>query len=818
MNSRRKASTNLIVFMSKPIEALMAECEDLISRNLVDQAEQILGEQIRHGGRQDLERLKGPLTEIINRFLPRRRRRLSNDLLLRLGAPESSSTIKRSQSASPSKPPFVKNDTSEFGSAIANRLDSLSSYHIFQWSTYYRDELRAMLAETVEFVRANGSANAAFDVLGEYFHRHAKEIFSKGYSFVSGQAWTSADLAEGKSLAGLRAFLELPVELYADESSRLSAPQDCRVLRRASSRMLCGILLGFSEATLGPAVPASLMRRTIKSWAHVLPLLESQDLAELSKKLTLSTLSPLLGEPLALLARALDEASQESSVDPVVVMSVTISIDDRVVDITLRPPADSSDTRPLELAVLAGDPLTVRHQIEQRARHGYIACVTPQSASAYWGGKFVRGSITDIVVSMESAKPGFLLQRLRQRFYESKIVVPHGVPLRTNIAERFPLENPTLLTFFRVQRQSIRALETMLSTRTGVLLWCSVRRSGKTTGVSELASAIQEKAAVFQRCEMTGLDQGSRLLFEAVCQALDELTPLPKDFVRKLVAQAAPMGVAPSRGSILILDEYDRLFGRLRAAGRRNEDARHLVVQPLLDQLVEFATENLLVLLGQQPNAHFIFMDQNQLSAYVQQEPYPLFTHSPDAPEGEFWDLIGKVFQNTLKFDTSFANSVFEETGGHPFLTVNVLRELVDWLIGSRVIPSDVLLTRTSFEQFSADRLDARSIGMSKHYDYFREAATEALSADGASETPWIHAVYDLLRLLGSTGAGSRPALHRDVVEEAMIDVLRRVTLANFTYESFLASAARGNFIDLDGEEVAAKIPILARIAAATRR
>jgi len=541
-------------------------------------------------------------------------------------------------------------------------------------------------------------------------------------------------------------------------------------------------------------------------------------LLELDKRLDLSTLSPLLGEPLVLLAKALDEASQESGVDPVVVMSAAINIDDRVVDITLRPPADSSDTRPLELAVLAGDQLTVRYQIEQRAKHGYIACVTPQPASAYWGGKFVSGSIADIVIPIQSAKPGFLLQRLRQRFYESKIVVPHGLPLKTNIAERFPLENPTLLTFFRVQRQSIRALETMLSTRTGVLLWCSVRRSGKTTGVSELASAIQEKAAVFQRCEMTGLDQGSRVLFEAVCHALDELTALPKDFVRKLVAQAAPMGVAPSRGSILILDEYDRLFGRLRAAGRRNEDARHLVVQPLLDQLVEFATENLLVLLGQQPNAHFIFMDQNQLSAYVQQEPYPLFTHTPNASEGEFWDLIGKVFQNTLKYDTSFANSVFEETGGHPFLTVNLLRELVDWLISRRVIPSDVLLTRLSFEQFSAERLDARSIGMSKHYDYFREAATEALSADGAAETPWIHAVYDLLRLLGSTGAGSRPALHRDVVETAMVEVLGRVSLSNFNHESFLASAARGNFIDLDGEEIAAKIPILARIAAATRR
>lgn len=804
--------------MSKPIEALMAECEDLVSRNSVNRAHEILLELIQQGSIQDLERLGHPLEEIIGRFLHKKKRSLAAALQHRLVLREDLSVgAERGGLAKHTSMPTAR-DYQEFELSIANRLDDLGRFHIFQWSTYYRDELRAMLAETVDLIRSDKNENDAFDLVSKHFRRHSKQIFSKGYNFVSSQAWTSAELAEGKSLAGLRAFLELPVELYADESSRLSSPQDCRVLRRASSRMLCGILLGFSEATLGSAAPASLMQRTIKSWAHILPLLEKKDLAELDQALDLKSLSPLLGAPLILLASALDAASQESSVDPVVVMSSFINMDDRVIDVTLRPPVDSSDTRPLELAILAGDTLAVRHQLEQRAKHGYIACVTPLQASAYWGGKFVRGAIADIVVPLEGAKPGFLLERLRQRFYETKVVVPHGLPLKTNVAERFPLENPTLLTFFRVQRQSIRALETMLSTRTGVLLWCSVRRSGKTTGVSELASAIQEKATVFQRCEMSGLDEGSRVLFEAVCDALDVLAPLPKDFVRKVVAQAAPMGVAPSRGSILILDEYDRLFGRLRAAGRRNEDARHLVVQPLLDQLVEFATENLLVLLGQQPNAHFIFMDQNQLSAYVQQEPYPLFTHEPDASAGEFWDLVGKVFQNTLKYDTSFANSVFEETGGHPFLTVNLLRELVDWLISRRVIPSSVLLTRTSFEQFSVERLDGRSIGMSRHYDYFREAATEALSADGASETPWIHAVYDLLRLLGSSGKGERLALHRDHVEQTMTKVLTRINLANFTYESFLASAGRSNFVEIEGDEVSAKIPILARIAAATRK
>jgi len=803
--------------MSKPIEATLAECEDLISRNEVNRAHESLLELIQYESRHDLGRLQGTLEEIIGRFLPKRRRALSQAIQLRLGPNEDPPKDTRNASAR-SATGLHRGGIQGYEASVIGRLDNLSAWHIFQWSTYYRDELRAVLADTVDLIRSDKSANAAFDLLSNHARRHSKEIFSKGYSFVSSQTWATADLAEGKSLAGLRAFLDIPVELYADESSRLSTPQDCRVLRRATSRILCGVLLGFTEATLGRASPTLLLQRTIKSWAHVLPLMEEQDLTLLDKKIDLGKQSSVLGAPLILLAGALDEASLMSSVDPVVVISAAINLDDRVLDVTLRPPADSSDTKPLELAVLGGDGIVIRHQIEQRAKHGYIACITPKPATAYWGGRFIPHTISDMVVSMQEAGTGFLLTRLRKRFYENSVAVPHGTRLRTNIAERFPLENPTLLTFFRVQRQSIRALETTLSARTGVLLWCSVRRSGKTTGVSELASAIQEKSTVYQRCEMTGLDPASRVLFENVCDVLSYAEPLPRDFVRDIVARAAPMGVAPSRGSILILDEYDRLFGRLRAAGRRDEDVRHLVVQPLLDQFVEFATENLLILLGQQPNAHFIFMDQNQLSAYVQQESYPLFSHSADASQGEFWDLLGKVFQQTLKYETSFANAVFDETGGHPFLTVNLLRDLVDWLISRHVVPSGVMLTRSMFDEFAADRLGAKAISLSGHYDYFRAAASEALSSDGAAETPWIHVVYDLLAQLGASGTGSRLGINRASVDTATAEAIKRVGLAGFNSESFIVSAVRSNFIDIDGDIISAKIPILARIAAATRR
>lgn len=801
--------------MSRTIEAVLAECEDLLSRNEVNRAFDGLLMLLHQGSKEDLVRLQGPIEEIVSKFLKNKKRDLTNALQKRLGEQATAAELNAGRQKGQGLAGLR-----EFEGSTRDRLDALSKWHIFQWSTYYRDELRAIMADTVRLLNSGGNADDAFDLVGRLVAAHSTEIFSKGYNFVRTQNWATSESAVAKSLAGLRSFLDLPVEIYADESSRISSPKDCRILRRTTSRMLAGILLGFTETNLGDANATELLQRTIKSWAPALPLLEEVDFDRISKALHLERLAPVLGRPLRVLIRALDEASAKSSVDPVVVMSAAVNLDDASIDMTLRPTADSSDTKPLEIAILSGTPEAVRHQIEQRVKLGYIACVTEKPANMYWGGKFVPKSIADVVVSVPDGSTdaaSFLLERLRLRFYESSVVVQPSTPLRTNIAERFPLENPTLLTFFRVQRPSIRALETVLSTRTGVLLWCSIRRSGKTTGVSELANAIQEKSAVFQRCELTGIDKSSRMLFERVCDALDNLQPLPRDFLRKLVAQAAPMGVAQARGSILILDEYDRLFGRLKAVGRRNEDARHLVIQPFLDQLVEYATENLLILLGQQPNAHYIFMDQNQLSAYVQQEPYPLFSHESGTNRGEFWELISRTFQQTLRFDPSFANALHDETGGHPFLTVNLLRDFVDWLIAQRVIPSQVILTRNQFEEFSADHLNSRSISLCRHYEYFRSAASEALSSDGASDSPWAHATYSLVRELGLHGSGAKMAVGRSAIEDSVTRVLDRVGLSGFTCESFVASAAQSNFVEVWDDVIAAKIPLLARIAAATR-
>ncbi|MNK26500.1 hypothetical protein D3C87_448380 [compost metagenome] len=801
--------------MNKSIEAVLAEAEELISRQEITKAYQNLITLFQQCSQVDLRRLHDPIREIIDRFLHKKRRDLGDAFISRLGDTEPvgleavASTIRSRVDG-----------LHDFVSSISARFDDLLKWHKFQWSTYYKDELRAIMADTVEFLRSGSDPDIVFAEVGTAIRRHTTEIFTHGFNYVMSQNLSTPEAAVVKSLGGMRSFLELPVEIYADESSRITEPKDCRTLRSITSRMLLGILAGFLDAELGDNEPTELLKRTAKNWVHVLPLLESDDIKILGEALNLEDVAPILGRPLHLLAQELDQASSMSSVDAVVVISVIVNLNDEVIDITLRPPADSSDTKPLEVAILGGDGPIVKSQIEQRVKLGFIACVVLKPVSTYFKGTFATKEVRDVVVTMpedDNENVGFLLSRLRLRFYENTVVVQSSVPLRTNIAERFPLENPTLLTFFRVERQSIRALQTTLSTRTGVLLWCSVRRSGKTIGVSELASGIAERNAVFQRCEMTGGDKTSRILFEEVCDALGTMTPLPRDFLHTVVARAAPMGDQQNRGSILIVDEYDRLFGRLRVAGRINEDARHLVIQPLLDQFVEFATENLVILLGQQPNAHFIFMDQNQLSAYVQQEPYPLFSHELGSRDSEFHELVRRTFQNTLQFDSSFVDSIYEETGGHPFLAINLLRDFVDWLIKKMIIPNNTLLTKELFKEYASHGLTATAIGRSRHYHYFRSAASEALSRDGMEQGPWIYAAYALLRHLALQYGTESIAMDQSSIEEYMALTLVNAHLNSYTVDSFLASAAESNFIEFFDDQIRAKIPLLARISAAVR-
>ena len=95
---------------------------------------------------------------------------------------------------------------------------------------------------------------------------------------------------------------------------------------------------------------------------------------------------------------------------------------------------------------------------------------------------------------------------------------------------------------------------------------------------------------------------------------------------------------------------------------------------PCLSQMVAFSTSNLLVFLGQRPDAHAILMSQNQLSPLVRQDSFPLFEHTDGSTTSEFAQFLEKVLSG-LSMSAGFINSVYAETSGHPYLTVNLMTD-----------------------------------------------------------------------------------------------------------------------------------------------
>jgi hypothetical protein len=266
---------------------------------------------------------------------------------------------------------------------------------------------------------------------------------------------------------------------------------------------------------------------------------------------------------------------------------------------------------------------------------------------------------------------------------------------------------------------------------------------------------------------------------------------------------------------VFVIDEYETLFGRLRSALRANPDLRYTVVQPLLNQMVAFTRDHLLVFMGQQPDAHYILMDQNQLSAYVEQDPFPLFVHERGAATGEFAELVSKVLSERIAVDGGFLDSLHAESAGHPFLTVNLLVEFVDWLIDSRRPARALRLRAHDVEEFIAARLTSQRLKLSSEFDFFRAAIGEALSPHGATMNRWLHLIYRAVREIVLQSPASWSVTRDDFTTLAM-NVLK-VDDAGFTPEDLLRTGAQANFLAFDDTGVRPKIRMLGRLARETR-
>jgi hypothetical protein len=345
-------------------------------------------------------------------------------------------------------------------------------------------------------------------------------------------------------------------------------------------------------------------------------------------------------------------------------------------------------------------------------------------------------------------------------------------------------------------------------------LWCSVRRSGKTTASLDLGTTTGDSTIVNQTCETTGQIADASLFYDSVCDALGSGRQLASTYFAEVVERAIGERASSGGRAVFVLDEYETLFGRLKSAVAREPELRYTVAQPLLNQMVAFTRDNLLVFLGQQPNAHFILMDQNQLSSYVEQDPFPLFDHYEGTGQGELSELVRKVLTDRVSVDSSFVDALHAETAGHPYLTVNILVEFVEWLIEKQRSVSSLQLDGDDFARFSKQKLRPRNVSVSPEYRFFREAVGEALSAEARSATPWLHAIYSCIR--GVARASPETFSCRRADFEAIVE---RAHLPEIGWDAdpLLSTGSQANFLAYDDDEVWPKITLLARLTAVTR-
>ncbi len=77
--------------------------------------------------------------------------------------------------------------------AFLASLQDLSAYHIFQWSTFYRDIFTRFFGDYVDAALTFGVAQTA-DSIRLPLTSHSREIFTKGYRYVTVESGESMQL------------------------------------------------------------------------------------------------------------------------------------------------------------------------------------------------------------------------------------------------------------------------------------------------------------------------------------------------------------------------------------------------------------------------------------------------------------------------------------------------------------------------------------------------------------------------------------------------------------------------------------------------
>jgi len=729
----------------------------LIEANLVHEASTQLSALIRTLPRQELVLASHAIRHEIDRLLKRRRRDLLLELDTRL------STIvqevntygdgKSEQSPSPSALTIQP-----FNVRVQERLRDLARNHIFKWSPHYRDALGFMVDSALNDLPNSDFVDSEISAISEHFAAHAKDIFSRGFAFQIGRGLEPA-IAEIKSVSGLQAFLDLAVSIFIERRQSVASAASASILWRATSAILVGIVGGYGSVEFEDIAGWQVLSKNPRSWVPPMGFCRGTELTAFFDDFPSDHLDQDLHRSLGATSLAIERLAHKFYGDDVLLPRLSrMSVQGPArLDITL---AAKRGERRQDLLVtcywqgklLSNSPITAA----QALRAAVVVAALDDGVGSWVDAEQVQGVVNTAGHTTDPQEVHHLSelifaciqeQEIRDDGYGDPTIMTH------NFASDFPLDDPDFRRQFLVQRHSVKRLLQELDGSTGIHLWCSVRRSGKTTAAQELTDSGGASVVVAQTMDRVPRMPIQNIFATRVREAFQEAAELADDFFIRVVREcslAATAADAGDRRIVFIVDEYETLFALIDAYSRADRALKVMVALPLLSQMVDFATRNLLILMGQRPDAYLVLSTQNQLSPLVRQLSFPLFEHVDGASDTEFSQLLAYVLGEKLPFDTSFAAAVYEETSGHPYLTVNLMVDFCNWLIVNRYRIGATTLIGQQFADFARDRLAAPAIKRSPHYEFFHGQMAEYLSEQAREDEPWLWAIANILKSLAT--------------------------------------------------------------------
>lgn len=692
------------------------------------------------------------------------------------------------------------------------RLDKLQASHIFQWSTYYRDTVGFVFKDLCDLLTNIDNWDDILQNISKKFAFHAYSISVSGIQYSQKQG-LDGEASHYKSLGGLQQFLYLIMNLFIDYQDKITNSQQSMIARNVTSALLSGVLSGYEKNLTWARLCSSY-----RHWVPALGFMNGSDaislLQEIQERNThLESINGLFDTVVPVLL-AIDTLSNKihgndcvfprfSRVLPSdqfkldIILSVVVNktmMDILISSVFLEKINELYDIQGLNnsdavLAVFRASPI-VKDWIEERDHQGFI------DASYILGNVENAKDLSDVIAAR-------IEKKISIKAESDKSLVTH------NYAKEFPLEDPDTRRLFMVERHSVKKLLEQFELETGVNLWCSVRRSGKTTAAMNLSGRF---VIVFQTMDYVTEQSQQNIFSNEIMNILREKKPLANDFFESLVEKcvtANGVNDISRKKTIFLLDEYETLFGILDGVSNNDPIFRFTIALPLLSQMVRFSSKNLLIFMGQRPDAYHIIPAQNQLSPIVKQRYFPLFEHHKGASDSEFSQFLKRVLTQNLPFTSSFLEAVYEETSGHPYLTANLMVDFCDWLVSNNV-ENGVSLDANRFQSFSKDRLSLASLSRSTFYQFFQAQFTGYLSENTRKNELWLYAVARVLHLIGSKHPKvlSCPiARYNEYAEKALAN-------STITPQQLLSSGKMSNFLKADEGHVKPAIRLMARLAA----